>query len=322
MPAILEPLECPATDVASVPRRFGAGVLMILVTAFAVLFATMQTVHVGQRLFEIIAVLFLGVTLGQILLFQGKKPRAASLLVGSILFPLELLVVDYYVALGGIYVWGGRGMFYGRVAGTILGYVAAGAALGYLAGCVMASVFLVQEKLRRRAHPPAQIELQPFTAADFDTLISWVGQPQFLDLWSRGRFHFPLDHAQLAAHLDGFAGEPPNFLCFKAVCGEMQQMVAYVELANIDREQLRAGIDLAIVDPARDDRGHLSDVLVWEVMQRAFHQQGLQWLGVRLHRSATQSQECFRKHGFYDAHAARSGDEPDEHRELIRSSRY
>ena len=174
MPAILEPLECPATDVASVPRRFGAGVLMILVTAFAVLFAAMQTVRVGQKLFEIIAVLFLGVTLGQILLFQGKRPRAASLLVGSILFPLELLVVDYYVALGGIYVWGGRGMFYGRVAGTVLGYVAAGAALGYLAGCVMASVFLVQEKLRRRAHPPVQIELLPFTAADFDTLISWV----------------------------------------------------------------------------------------------------------------------------------------------------
>ena len=74
---------------------------------------------------------------------------------------------------------------------------------------------------------------------------------------------------------------------------------------------MRAGIDLAIVDPARNDRGHLSDVLVWEVMQRAFHQQGLQWLAVRLHHSEAQSLECFRKHGFYDARAARPGEEPD-----------
>ena len=43
MSLILEPLECPGRDVASVPRRFGVGVLLILVTAFAVLFAAMRT---------------------------------------------------------------------------------------------------------------------------------------------------------------------------------------------------------------------------------------------------------------------------------------
>ena len=32
---------------------------------------------------------------------------------------------------------------------------------------------------------------------------------------------------------------PPNGLCLKAVCGEMQQTVAYAELADIDRETLR-----------------------------------------------------------------------------------
>jgi len=102
MPAILEPLECPACDVASVPRRFGVGVLLILMTAFAVLFAAMQTIGMPRKLFVIVTVLFLGVTLGQILLFQGKKPRLASLLVGGILLPLELLVVDPYLALGAI----------------------------------------------------------------------------------------------------------------------------------------------------------------------------------------------------------------------------
>ena len=169
-PAVLEPLECPACDVASVPRRFGAGVLLILVTAFAVLFAAMQTVGVPPRLFVIVAVLFLGVMLGQILLFKGKKPRAASLLVGGLLFPLELLVVDPYVFLGGAYLWGHPRMFSGltarllvvcMVGGALVGYVVVGAVLGYMAGCIMAGVFLVQEKLRRRSSPPVKIELRP-----------------------------------------------------------------------------------------------------------------------------------------------------------------
>ena len=48
------------------------------------------------------------------------------------------------------------------------------ALLGYLAGCVMAGIFFVQESFRRRSVQPEKIELLPFTTADFDTLISWV----------------------------------------------------------------------------------------------------------------------------------------------------
>ena len=64
MSAILEPLECPASDVASVPRRFGVGVLLILMTAFAVLFAMMRTFGARPEVFIVVSVLFLGVTLG------------------------------------------------------------------------------------------------------------------------------------------------------------------------------------------------------------------------------------------------------------------
>ena len=185
----------------------------------------------------------------------------------------------------------------------------------------MAGIFFVQERFRRRSQQPVKIELLPFTAADFDTLISWVHHPQLFDLWLRGRFRYPLDHEQLAAHLNRTAGEPPDRLCFKAVCGEMQEMVAYVELANIDREKACARVERAIVDPLRNDRDHLSEALVWEAMQHAFNQQGLQWLGIVLHHSEAQSLECFRKHGFYDAGNMTPGDEP-EYVKLIRNNRY
>jgi hypothetical protein len=323
-PANLEPLESPVSDVASVPRRFGVGVLMILMTAFAVLFAGMQTFGARPEVFIIVAVLFLAVTLGQILLFQGKKPRRASLLAGGVVFPLEVLGLALY-ALG----QSREGIDLNGLV-TILGFtipglictIPAGTLFGYLAGCVMASVFLFQERYHRRSHRPVSIELLPFTGADFETLIAWVHYPQLFHLWSRDQFRYPLDQDQLAAHLARVAGQPPNGLCFKAVCGEMQEMVAYVELANIDRATLRSRIELAIVDPTRNDRDQLSTALIWEIMQQAFHGQGLEWLDVVLHRSEAQSLECFCKHGFYDAYAKKPGDAPDEYRKLIRSHRY
>ena len=267
-------------------------------------------------MFAVIAVLFLGVTLGQILLFRGKKPRLASALVGGMVFPLSILAValcsnDSHIFDDPPHVL----VFFGI--GLILA-TPGGAALGYLAGCVMAGVFLIQEDFRRRSYKPVAIELLPLAATDFDTLISWVHHSPLFDIWSRGRFRYPLDHEQLAAHVgraadesykseaqardgteselqatdevilladprpagyagvpSGFPGESQNRLCFKAVCGEMREMVGYAELANIDREKSRASIELAIVDPSRNDRDHLSETLVWEVMQHAFNGQGL-----------------------------------------------
>src|SRR5690242_12512148 len=92
MSALLEPLECPIDDVASVPRRFGVGVLLILMTAFAVLFAVMQSLRAPPQLFAVIAGLFLAVTVAQILLFRGEQPRVASLLAGAVVVPVEVVI--------------------------------------------------------------------------------------------------------------------------------------------------------------------------------------------------------------------------------------
>ena len=70
----------------------------------------------------------------------------------------------------------------------------------------------------------------------------------------------------------------PRQLVYKAVCGEMQEMVGMVELANIDYERSRANIELAIVDPARSDRAEISGKLVREIVREAFERYGLHWL--------------------------------------------
>ena len=314
-----EPLECPVDDVASVPRRFGVGVLMILMTAFAVLFATMRTFGAPPEIFLVVAGLFLAVTLAQILLFQGKKPRQASMLAGGVVFPLECVAVA---------AWESRnarngGDAFVAIVGSVFCTVPGGVLFGYLAGCIMAGVFFVQERHHRRKTQPAEISFLPLTETDFDTLCAWVRYRPFFDLWSQGQFNYPLDHEQLQARFTSATPDNPDRLAFKAVCGEMQEMVAMVELAGIDRERSRANIELAIVDPSRNDRADISGKLLREIVREAFGRQRLYWLRVVLHHSAVESLECFRKLGFYGLdRPANAPQEACDYIMLARSNRY
>jgi hypothetical protein len=125
------------TPAAGVPRRFGVGVLMVLVTMFAVLFAVMQTAGVDPAIFIIIALLFAGVSLGQVLLFQGRYPRAASIWVGAVLFPIEMLGYYVYVKATGYRAGTAPAVF------GIMFSIPFGACLGYLAGGLTAGVFFL-----------------------------------------------------------------------------------------------------------------------------------------------------------------------------------
>jgi hypothetical protein len=117
--------------------------------------------------------------------------------------------------------------------------------------------------------------------------------------------------------------EPPEKLerlVFKAVSGEMQVMVAAIELSNIDRHRSRANIELAIVDPSLDDRGKISGELVRAIVQEAFRRQGLHWLRVVLPRKAVETLDCFRKNEFYELE---SGAMPSSNYVLlVRGRRY
>jgi hypothetical protein len=318
MSVILEPLECLVADVASVPRRFGVGVLLILMTAFAVLFAGMRTFGAQPELFIVIAGLFFAVTLGQILLFEGKQPRKASIICGAIAFPVTMVGLSVYWNSQSPARFDGAAAF----AGVVMS-VPGGAILGYLAGCLMAGVFFAQESYRRRSKPPLEIQFRPFTAADFDTLKRWVRYRPLFELWSQRQLRYPLDDEQLQALASPAEDFLTDRLAFKAVWGQMQEMVAFVELTKIDLDRSRANIELAIVDPMRDDRDQLSDVLLREIIEEAFERQQLQWLSVVVHRTATGTLECFHKHGFSNARDEQASPSVVwEYQLLTRGSRY
>jgi hypothetical protein len=131
------------THEAGVPRRFGVGTLLIITTAYAVLFAVMRALEFPPAAFVLVSLFFTAVGLGQMLLFKGRQPRKASVIVGACLYPP--------LFLGTIILESGAGHRYHLPPDLGIGVccsIPSGAMAGYLAGILIAGVFLVVEKVR------------------------------------------------------------------------------------------------------------------------------------------------------------------------------
>jgi hypothetical protein len=128
-----------------VPRRFSIGTMMILVTAFAVIFAIMKTLETPPACFGAIAIFIGGVAACQALLFKGQNPRLASFLSGIVMF---FLTVTALVAVNSLS--SARPPQVVTVVGSLLGLGLAsmfcGGPLGYVVGCLVAAIFLVRKE--------------------------------------------------------------------------------------------------------------------------------------------------------------------------------
>jgi len=135
------------TPAVGVPRRFGVGILLLMTTMFAALFSLMRLLGAGAEVFIMVAVLFAGVGLGQMLLYGGKYPRAASIWVGGCLFPVEVIGLMIHL-----------GSFHAELVLLLMMSPFLGAGFGYLAGGLTAGVFLLLKKYSQQAKPQPQSE--------------------------------------------------------------------------------------------------------------------------------------------------------------------
>ncbi len=157
------------TPAAGVPRRFGVGVLMLFVTLAAVLFSALRSMGACPEVFAVIATMFAAVAVGQMFLFGGRYPRAASIWVGGCFFPLQVIAgcVGMYFGTGGRSV-PSLDEEVGRFVLLLLS-IPLGTGFGYLTGGLVGGVFLALDALdeKRRqsqreaveaAEPPAPTE--------------------------------------------------------------------------------------------------------------------------------------------------------------------
>jgi CDP-diglyceride synthetase len=107
------------------------------------MFSILRWLDASPVYYGIFGVLVFGVTLGQMILFGGKYPRAASIWSGAVLLPLEIGAISLFANLINVY----QNVFE-RLVLTLffmLFTVPVGALFGYLAGGLTAGVVLLLE---------------------------------------------------------------------------------------------------------------------------------------------------------------------------------
>jgi hypothetical protein len=118
-------------------RRFDLVSLLTIMSAYAVLFAVMRSLHASTGAIVLLAVFVTLVGIGQAFLFRGAVPRGASALVGFFYWTL----VNIPFAL-----WNGAPPH--TIVGLVVVSAIPGLVAGYVCGVFVGGVFLVAENLR------------------------------------------------------------------------------------------------------------------------------------------------------------------------------
>ena len=121
--------------------RFGIGSLLIITALYAVLFGILRAFEASPLDFVLISMFLAVVGLGQAFLFEGQRPRGASMIVGAGFF-VGLFMI-HWVLFGIESARHSRYCPFDPVAGAF-----GGAIFGYIAGQLITGIFLVIDMLK------------------------------------------------------------------------------------------------------------------------------------------------------------------------------
>jgi hypothetical protein len=124
-----------------VPRQFSVGTMMVFMTFFAVIFSIMTMLGAESPIFTGVTVFFVGVGAGQMFLFRGRDPRKSSLLSGVVMGIVSSILV---AIMSWIMHSEGKDDYQATVYCIL--FVIFGGPLGYLAGGLIAGIFLFRER--------------------------------------------------------------------------------------------------------------------------------------------------------------------------------
>lgn len=132
----------PRRRLYSAPRRFDLATMLVVTTAYAIFLGGLLAVGATPMLTVILVGLVTLLGVAQAVLFGGREPRRASMLIGAPICALLLCISVFsgpqqYISLPFVLFATGVGALEGAV-------------LGYFAGVLVGGVFLVADVLRRR----------------------------------------------------------------------------------------------------------------------------------------------------------------------------
>ena len=89
----------PRRPQVGMPRRFSIGTAMILTAVFALLFGLLKTLDVPPVVFFVVSAFVAAIAVCQAVLFKGKNPRKASIVVGFVMGVLVVTVSGVFAAV-------------------------------------------------------------------------------------------------------------------------------------------------------------------------------------------------------------------------------
>lgn len=136
----------PPTKVYSVPRRYDLATLMAVMFAYSLLFGAMRWSQASPATIGSVGLFVTLVGLAQALLFRGKSPRLASIVAGPLAFlvcGIASLLTSPYPRTHEVIYWTNA------VLVLAVGGLCPGTIFGYLAGTLVAGVFLLADLFRK-----------------------------------------------------------------------------------------------------------------------------------------------------------------------------
>jgi hypothetical protein len=167
-----------APRVYSAPRRFDLVTLFIVTLAYSLLFALMSSFQFppGASLTAAGFITIVGVA--QAVLFGGRRPRAASIWTGAVLYCVPVL--GGLIGLGPLAFAGVPSIYLGM-------QLVIGGLFGYLAGACVGGVFLLADVVRRKYRRGDELadiaSAGPFDQSTIDLYVKPIESPPDNALW-------------------------------------------------------------------------------------------------------------------------------------------
>ena len=127
----------PSAAPKGVPRRFGLGTLFVWTTLFSGLFLLTGALEAPWPVVAVISGFLVLIAVAQWYFGEGRRAREASMIVGAVYYPIAIVIV---LGPQDVFVSAMRSSSFALQGALIM---VVGAVLGYLAGTLVAGVFLV-----------------------------------------------------------------------------------------------------------------------------------------------------------------------------------
>lgn len=142
------------------------------------------------------------------------------------------------------------------------------------------------------------ITLEYFEPADFNSLIEWSGDEEFLLQWSGLQFKYPLTTDQLVHYLeDANDRKTSSKFIYKAVEQNTNELVGHVSLWNIDRSNRSGRIGKVLLNQDHRGKGYGKQIIN-RVLHVGFNEFKLHRISLGVFDFNTSAIQCYERAGF------------------------